>query len=63
MRSSWPRTRIQLENNSGWNTTYYSTVCAGSGGQIRVEWDGSGFDLNAGLGVQASAVARIANCR
>jgi hypothetical protein len=41
MRSSWSRTRIQLENRSGRDATYCSTVCAGSGGQIRVGWDGT----------------------
>ena len=35
MRSSWPRTGIQLENRSGGNATYCSTVCAGSGGQLQ----------------------------
>jgi hypothetical protein len=25
----------------GWDATYRSTVCPGSGGQVRVEWDRS----------------------
>ena len=40
MRSSWPRTRIQLENRSGRDATYCSTVCADSRGQARIEGDG-----------------------
>lgn len=41
MSSSWPHTRIQLENRSGWDVTVLFDRLWGSGGQLRLEWDGS----------------------